>query len=285
MLRKQFERKYSDGALLELGGVLVAHPLPVLVEAIEQPRRPSAVPFEQTDAQVREPLEHPAGGDAHGHGHDPDRLPEGVPHHEVVELEGVVGPQVVLTAAVEAHRHAELLARAPDRVVGGIVPRPPVDEPGQHEDRLKAERLDAAPHLVDGGVDIVRREETGAQQAWALAAVVGHPVVVGTGDRRREPGFEPISTDVVGRVEPEDEEPTAREQHRDVDTLLVHGRELRRAGPTGAIPTCASASSEPGFQPTVSAKLGFARPMRVRLWSLTRTRMSRWSSLSPTGAA
>ena len=113
---------------IELGRVLVADPLPVLVEAVEQPRRPSAVPFEQADAQVGEPLEHAAGRDAHGHGHDPDRLPEGVPHHEVVELERVVGPQVVLTAAVEAERDTELLARAPDRVVGGIVPRPTVDQ-------------------------------------------------------------------------------------------------------------------------------------------------------------
>ena len=95
-----------------------------------------------------------------------------------------------------------------------------------------------AVHLVDGGVDVVGREETGAQQPRARAAVVGHPVVVGTGDRGREPRFEPVGADVLGGVEPEDEEPTAREQHRDVDALLVHRRQLRRRVPQARLRRC-----------------------------------------------
>src|SRR5207247_5802456 len=46
--------------------LVAPHPLPVLVEAMEEPRRPAAVALEEPDAETREALEHPAGTEAHG---------------------------------------------------------------------------------------------------------------------------------------------------------------------------------------------------------------------------
>src|SRR5438093_1453576 len=71
--------------LPHLRHLVASHPLPVLVEAVEEPRRPAAVALEEPDAETREALEHAAGTEAHGDEHDAQRLAEGVPHDELVE--------------------------------------------------------------------------------------------------------------------------------------------------------------------------------------------------------
>src|SRR5262245_41054056 len=99
-----------------------ADPLVMLVEAVEEPGSPAAVALEQRHAEPREALEHAAGTEAHGRGHDPERLREGVPHEELVEdLEREIGPQVGLPPAVEGERHVEALDLAPEGVVVRVV--------------------------------------------------------------------------------------------------------------------------------------------------------------------
>jgi hypothetical protein len=78
-------RKYSEGFSVEVGGLVPARPLDVLVEAVQQPRRPRAVALQQRDAQVREALQDAAGAQADGHELDGERLVERVPHHQPVE--------------------------------------------------------------------------------------------------------------------------------------------------------------------------------------------------------
>src|SRR3989449_10388659 len=90
---------------------VASHPLPVLVEAVEEPRRPAAVALEEPDAQAREALEHAAGAEAHGDEHDAQRLAEGVPHDELIEdLEREGGLEIRLAAAAEGDPNAEALA-------------------------------------------------------------------------------------------------------------------------------------------------------------------------------
>src|SRR5207245_8697358 len=52
--------------LPHLRHLVAPDPLPVLVETVEEPRRPAAVALEEPDAETREAREHPAGAEAHG---------------------------------------------------------------------------------------------------------------------------------------------------------------------------------------------------------------------------
>src|SRR5947209_19693974 len=134
--------------LPHLRHLVAPHPLPMLVEAVEEPRRPAAVALEEPDAETREALEHAAGAEAHGDEHDAQRLAEGVPHDELVEdLEREVGLEMGLAAAMEGDRDAEAFALGPQGIVVGVVPGAAGDTARREEDRLEAELLDAAPGL------------------------------------------------------------------------------------------------------------------------------------------
>jgi hypothetical protein len=151
-----------------------------------------------------------------------------VPHHQLVEhLERVVGLEVGLTTAVEAHGDAVPLARGPDRVVVRVVPRTTVDTAGVHEHRLEPELLHAAGHLLRGEVGVVRCEQTGAEEPRrVLTAEVVEPVVVRTRDGGGVVALESVGAHLVHVVEAEHEQAPAGEQHRHVEALVVHGREL-----------------------------------------------------------
>src|SRR5207247_8377663 len=143
--------------LPHLGHLVAPYPLPVLVEPVEEPRRPAAVALEEPDAETREALEHAAGAAAHGDEHDAQPLAEGVPHDELVEdLEREVGLEIRLAAAVEGDRDAEALALGPQRVVVGVVPGAAGDAAGCQEDRLEAELLHAATGLGPSRRDVER---------------------------------------------------------------------------------------------------------------------------------
>src|SRR5262249_17965342 len=129
----------------ELGSLVAPEPFPVLVETVEEPGRPAAVPLEKADAQAGEALEDAAGSQADRHQHDPERLTEGAPHHQLVEhLEREVGSEPRLPSAVERDRDREALALGPERVVVRVVPWAAADAAGREEDRPEAELLDGA---------------------------------------------------------------------------------------------------------------------------------------------
>ena len=148
---------------------MAADPLVVLVEAVEEPGRPAAVPLEQRHPQARESLEDAARGQADRDGHHAERLVEGVPHHELVEdLEREVGLQVGLSTTVKRDGDVEPLALCPERVVVGVMPGSPVDAAGREEDRLEAELRDRPARFGDRRCDVVRRHHRGAEETVGI---------------------------------------------------------------------------------------------------------------------
>ena len=78
----------------------------------------------------------------------------------------------------------------------------------------------------------MRREHGGAEHPIGrLLAEVGQPVVVGPGDGRRVGGLEAIAADLLAGVEAEHEQAAAREHHRQVEALGVHGANGGRGVP------------------------------------------------------
>ena len=146
----------------------------MLVEAVEEPRRPRAVAFEQADAQVGKSFEHASRGETCHHEHDAERLIERMPQHGGAEMvaEREVRFEVRLAPAVETRRHVEPNALAPNGVVHRIVPRTPIGQAGRQERGLEAQIADTAREFVDRAGNIVRCQHRRAVHAvgQALAA-------------------------------------------------------------------------------------------------------------------
>jgi hypothetical protein len=160
-----------------------------------------------------------------------------VPHHQPVEdLEREVRLEVRLAAAVEGDGHVEALHLLPQRVVGGVVPRPAVHAAGGEEHRLEAEPLDRAAGLGHRAGHVVGGDHPRAEHAVGrVGTEVGEPVVVGAGDGRGVLRLEAIGADGFHRVEAEHEQPAGREQHGEVEPLGVHGVDLRGRVPAARL--------------------------------------------------
>jgi hypothetical protein len=84
---------------------------------------------------------------------------------------------------VKADRDIQLLAFFPERVVVGVAPHLAIDMVRPHEDAFEAQLFDAAPGLLDGRRNVVRRNDAGAEHTVRRDfAKIIHPIVVGLGD-------------------------------------------------------------------------------------------------------
>ncbi len=145
----------------------------------------------------------------------------------VVQPDAEVG-QPVGAAAVKSDRDVKALALLPKRIICGVVPGPLVDDTRQQEDCLEAQFLDRAASLRHRAFNIMRSQQCGADQPFAVErAEIVQPVVVGAGDRGGELRVDALLPGGLGAVDAQHEQPARRKQDRDVDALFVHRVELR----------------------------------------------------------
>src|SRR5262245_20903060 len=80
---------------------------------------------------------------------------------------------------VDAYRHAELLTRSPQRVVGSVMPGAAVEDVWSEEERFHPELGDRTAQLDDGARHIVRRYHRGAAHPARIAGLdeIVQPVV------------------------------------------------------------------------------------------------------------
>ena len=132
-----------------------------------------------------------------------------MPQHQLVQhLQPEVGRQVGLAPAVEGQGYAQSLDLRPQRVVGLVVPRPPVHRGRREKDGLETELLHAASGLGDRAGHVMRRHHAGAVHAVRrVVAEVLQPVVVGARDGGGELGLQSVGADLFGRVQSEHEQP------------------------------------------------------------------------------
>src|SRR5262245_4596813 len=197
---------------------LLGGQLPMLVQPLEPRRQPAGAGLEEGDAQLREAMEDAA----HRERHDGDHLADGV--GEGVHLEPrlpAVDPERHLidglTAAVHAHRDAEVLGRLPHHVEARVVEVLLADVLGRdHADH--AQLADAAAQLGGGRLGIDHRQLRHRHQALRRVARELRPAVVqGAAERDGEVAIEPGP--LLARA--------AREHDGLIDALEVHVLEAR----------------------------------------------------------
>ena len=132
--------------------------------------------------------------------------------------------QVHPPALVEAERHAQAFDLGPERIVVGVVPVAAVDRIGADEHRLEAQLVDSPSGLADRALDVVRRDHARPEHpAGAASAELRQPVVIGAGDGGGQGRVHPVGA--------QGEEAAAREQHGQIDALMIHGGHLGAAVP------------------------------------------------------
>ena len=205
---------------LQIGRVAVVVLPHVPFDAAQEARHPPALRFEERDPELRIELE-----DAAEHQRDQRQLHLGRVArdmaHEAVFAKARLDRRIIRAGAlVEAHRHAEFLQQAVERVPVVRMPVAAVEVIRPHEGADRAVFVDAAQQFGAGQVDVVHRQHRRhLQLVRAVLDEIVDPVVIGAADRGRE-----LRIHVVARQE---RQAGGREQHRDVDPLHRHAHDLR----------------------------------------------------------
>ena len=156
----------------------------------------------------------------------PERLAEGVPHHELVEEPRARSPAAGGSAPRRGTRRRRRAVRTPPRA-----DRTPDDAtgrrftvPGDRKTALKPSSSTQRRASRTAPADVVRREHRRhrTKRVGMHAAEVVQPVVVGAGYGGGELGLESVRPHLLRHVEPQDEEPARREQHAEIEPLRVH---------------------------------------------------------------
>ena len=127
-----------------------------------------------------------------GRGEVPERALGAEANFDVVDdrtAEAPLGDRVRAGTDVEAHRHAVVLGRSPDRVVVARVVRATLGGVHGQHDRPQAQRRDPLD-LLDGRLDLVHGDHRRARKARRLGGErLGEPVVVRAAARPAQLGI------------------------------------------------------------------------------------------------
>ena len=197
--------------------------LPRLVEPPEIPRQPAARALEERAAQPRVPLQHAAGGHAAEGHHQLDRVAPRHADDPAVRRVDVAARDVVtqrrLPRRVEAHGHAQLLDRVPQRLELGAMDMASVDRVRVADHGDGAQLAHGAPGLGNRARDVVEGQLGGELEPRRVdRAEIARPVVV-----RTRQGGRHLRVVVHQHLAP-----ARAVDDGDVDALNVHRLQMRR---------------------------------------------------------